>query len=427
MYCSMAVVGEFAPFIQFCFLACYVAFVLSKPGVREWLLVTVAGAVLGLGFVRLHLGPWISGLGLATALWAVLAPLFRRKTVHPAIALLVIYPTAASAAVVAINKGGGWVLDRYLLAADGSFGLQPGFVAAAFILSHPAVRSVCELCYFGMPVALASLLHTASSRRLVFLSLLLAVSALVGYAVFPAVGAQVAFASRFPGEPPATNPSFGSDMFEPGGVPRNIMPSLHTAWGIALLLAAWPLGKWWRCGMLLYLVPMLFYALASHYLCDMIVAVPWTLAALSALDKRWQTAAVYLALAVGWMLLIRFALPLLYVSPAIPWLLAAATLATPAVLGMGAALYPRRPCRSRIGLRACSVRPSGLPNHADGGGRDDVLAYPTQPGAGRWRDDFVRSLADVIARLNAATGDDSQAELSRPLPLRRPARLRGWP
>src|SRR5579872_7476341 len=169
MYGSMAVVGEFAPFIQFCFLACYVAFVLSKPGIREWLLVTAAGAVLGLGFVRLHLGPWISGVGLAAALWAALAPLFRRKTVHPAIALLVLYPSVATAAVIAINKAGGVVFDRYLLAADGSFGFEPGFAAAAFILSHPAVRSVCELCYFGMPVALASLLHTASARRLILL------------------------------------------------------------------------------------------------------------------------------------------------------------------------------------------------------------------------------------------------------------------
>jgi hypothetical protein len=333
----MAVVGEFAPFIQFCFLACYVAFVLNKPGFREWLLVTAVGAVLGFGFMRLHLGPWISGMGLATALWAVLAPLFRWKTVHPAIALLVLYPSVATAAVIAINKGGGWVLDRYLLAADDSFGLEPGFVAAGFILSHPAVRSVCELCYFGMPVVLASLLHTASSRRLILLCLLLAVSAIAAYAVFPAVGAQVAFAGRFPENPPVTDASFGSAMFEPAGPNRNFMPSLHTGWGIALLLAAWPLGKWWRGGMLLYLGPMLFYALASHYLCDMIVAVPWTLAASNVLDKRWGRAAAYLAIAAGWMLLIRFGLPVLYVSPAIPWMLAAATLATPAVKSMSPA------------------------------------------------------------------------------------------
>jgi hypothetical protein len=164
--------------------------------------------------------------------------------------------------------------------------------------------------------------------------LLLAVSALAAYAVFPAVGAQTAFAGIFPGNPPVTNASFGSSMFEPSGPNRNFMPSLHTGWGIALLLAAWPLGKWWRCGMLLYLAPMLFYALASHYLCDMIVAVPWTLASWNALEKRWARAVIYLAIAMGWMLLIRFELPVLYLSPAIPWVLASATLATPLAMSM---------------------------------------------------------------------------------------------
>ena len=109
------------------------------------------------------------------------------------------------------------------------------------------------------------------------------------------------------------------------------MPSLHTAWGLALLLAAWPLGKAWRWGILIYLGPMLLYALASHYLCDVIVAVPWTLAASNALDKRWGRVVAYLTIAVGWMLLIRFALPVMYASPTIPWLLTAATLASPFV------------------------------------------------------------------------------------------------
>jgi PAP2 superfamily len=336
----MAMVGTFAPFIQFCFIACYVAFVLAKPGRWEWLLVTAAGAALGLGFVRLHAGPWISGLGLAAALWAVIAPLARRKTVRPAIALLVLYPTFASAAVLAINRNGGWVLDRYVLAADGSFGFQLGFLAAKFVLDHPAVQSVCEFFYFGLPVALACLLHTASARRMVQLCLLLAFSALVGYAAFPAVGSQVAFADRFPADPPSTNAAFAAPMFEPGGFARNFMPSLHTAWGLALLLAAWPLGWGWRCALLAYLGPMLLYALGSHYLCDMIVAVPWTLGVWSALAKRWWIGAAYLAIAIAWMLLIRFGLPVLYASPAIPWLLTAATLATPALMSVRPAAAP---------------------------------------------------------------------------------------
>jgi len=252
----------------------------------------------------------------------------------------VLYPTIASAAVLAIHRNGGPVLDRYLLAADGSFGFQPGFLAAGFVLSHPAVQSLCELFYFGMPVALASLLHTASSRRLVLLCLLLAGSAVVGYWVFPAVGSQVAFADRFPTDPPATDASFAVAMFQPGGLPRNFMPSLHTAWGIALLLAAWPLGRWWRCAVLVYLGPMLLYALASHYFCDIIVAVPWTLAVWNALAKRWSRAVACLAIAVGWMLLIRFGLPVLYASPVIPWLLTAATLVTPALMNPGSTPVP---------------------------------------------------------------------------------------
>jgi len=333
----MAIVGEFAPFVQFCFIACYVAFLLAKPRRWELILVTLAGAALGFVFVRQHLGPWISGLGLAAAVWAVLAPLFRQKALHPAIALLALYPTAASAAVLAINRQGGLVLDRYLLAADGSFGFQPGFLAANFVLNHSPVNAVCGFCYFGLPVAVASLLHTVSSGRLVRLCLLLAVSAVVGYTVFPAVGAQVAFSNDFPGAPPSTNASFAMVMFEPGSHPRNFMPSLHTAWGLALLLAAWPLGKAWRWAIVIYLAPMLLYALASHYLCDMIVAVPWTLAATNALDKRWGRVAVYLAIAAGWMLLIRFGLPMMYAYRVNPWFFAAATLATPALLSGDAA------------------------------------------------------------------------------------------
>lgn len=331
----MKLVGEFAPFVPYCFLACYVAFIFVKPGLWEWALVTAAGAVLGLGFVLLHAGLWISGLGVAAALWALLAPFVGRKTVPPAIALLALYPFIASAAVLAINPSRGLTLDRYILAADGSFGFLPGFATAQFMQSHPAIGSLCEIFYFALPVAAASLLHTASSRRLMLLCGLLAVSALVAYIVFPAVGSRIAFADRFPDHPPVVSASFGTPMFEPGGIQRNFMPSLHAAWGIALLLVAWPLGRAWRVAILIYLVPMLFYALARHYLCDIIVAVPWTFACWSVIAKRWRSAAAYLAIAVGWMLLIRFGLPLLYPTPVIPWLLTAATLAVPAIMPPG--------------------------------------------------------------------------------------------
>jgi hypothetical protein len=328
----MAIAGAFSPFIYYCFLACYVAFLFSRPVRREALLVTAAGVALGLVVAHFHLGPWIAGLGLSAAMWAVMAPFLGQKTIHPAIALIAGYPTVAAAALIAIHRSGGIVLDRYLLAADGSFGLQPGFLAAAFVLDHSSVRLICEVCYFGLPVAFACLLHTASAKRVVQLCLFLGATAIPGYLIFPAVGSQTVFRDQFPVHPPATSASFGTPVFEPGGIGRNIMPSLHTAWGIALLLGAWPLGRSWRIGITLYLLPMLLFALANHYLCDMIVAVPWTFAVWSAIGKRWAILPANVAIVAAWLVIIRFGLPVLYAAAWVPWTLGAATVAAPALL-----------------------------------------------------------------------------------------------
>ncbi len=336
----MTAAGDFARFTPFCFAACYLAFLCAKPSAKEWLLVTSAGAALGLGLVWLNVGFWIYGIGLAAAMWVVLAPLAGRRSAHPAIALLALYPLIASTAVLTMDGHAGVTFDRYLLAADGAFGFQASFAAARFAGSHSALKWLCDVCYFGLPVALASLFHTSSARRLMLVCGLLAVSSLAGYAAFPAIGSQMAFGDRFPNNPPPTNASFATPVSEPGGIARNFMPSLHTAWGLALLLAAWPLGKWWRLAILVYLVPMLLETLARHYLCDMIVAVPWALCCWNIVLKRWETASAYLGTAVSWMLLIRFAPPLFYASPVIPWLFAVATLAMP--IAMNARSAPIR-------------------------------------------------------------------------------------
>ena len=57
---------------------------------------------------------------------------------------------------------------------------NPGSLVAAFLLNHPAVKYVCEVFYFGLPVALVSLLHTASARKVVHLTLLLAALSWLG-------------------------------------------------------------------------------------------------------------------------------------------------------------------------------------------------------------------------------------------------------
>src|SRR5438105_3380263 len=45
-------------------------------------------------------------------------------------------------------------LDRYLYAADGSFGFQPAFAGARLLLHNPWLLHTCAVCYFNLPVAM---------------------------------------------------------------------------------------------------------------------------------------------------------------------------------------------------------------------------------------------------------------------------------
>jgi PAP2 superfamily len=319
--------AEFKSFSTFCFLACYLAFVLRRPARWELLSVTAAALPLGFAFQALGLGPWFYGFGLAAALWAVAAPYFHRRTIHPAAALLIAYPLIATTSLSLIQHQGGYVFDRYILAADYSFGLRPGLDMLRMLVAHPWLLNLCEFSYIVLPVAVAAFLHTSIGRTLLLVCLILSVVGYAGYTIFPAVGSQVAFPD---GMPPRSlvAPSFGSIVFQNGQEYRNFMPSLHTAWGVALLAAAWRLNWRWKAVALAYLIPMLAYTLTNgHYLCDLIAGAVVATAVWSAFHKRFLDAAASAATLAGWLLLIRFGLPVLYLSPLVPWLLTSAALA----------------------------------------------------------------------------------------------------
>jgi hypothetical protein len=328
---AVSYISGFAPFVQFCFLGCFIAFVLAKPPRSELIGVMVAGIPLGIAFETAKLGTWISGFGLSAGLWAVLAPFFQRHPIHPSIALMPLYPTLASLSMLNIQPHGGYVMDRYLLAADGSFGFQPAVAAQRFLTHHGVLLEAFTLFYVGLPMAVAVLLHTPSGRTLVRVCLALAVAGFTGYAVFPAVGWIPAFPDGGAVDPGSVHAaSFASTMFAAADHTRNTMPSLHTAWCSAVLAAAWPLGWRWRIGMLLYAIPMLFYTLANnHYFVDMIVGVALMYGVSCAVQRNWGGAGIALAAAAVWLLLIRYAPGFFYISPVVPWLLAAATVALP--------------------------------------------------------------------------------------------------
>ena len=58
-------------------------------------------------------------------------------------------------------------LDRYLFAADGSFGFQPAFAGARYLLSTLWLWNSAATCYFNLPLAMSRPLSlpTARTRR----------------------------------------------------------------------------------------------------------------------------------------------------------------------------------------------------------------------------------------------------------------------
>ena len=111
------------------------------------------------------------------------------------------------------------------------------------------------------------------------------------YHIFPAVGPAVAFPT-FPELPQPAGMTPATTYYDPGYV-RNCMPSLHTAWALLIVINAAGLANMFRRLAILSagLVMIATLVLGQHYLVDLIVAVPFTIAVQSAahalIERRW--------------------------------------------------------------------------------------------------------------------------------------------
>src|SRR6185437_7874394 len=118
-------------------------------------------------------------------------------------------------------------------------------------------------------------------------------------------------------------------------ISRNCMPSLHTAWALALWWQARALGRRARIVTGFFLVFTLLATLGFglHYAFDLVVAVPFTLTVRTAClpapaGEPWRRRRVVLsgaALTLGWLILLRIGLHRL---DAPPLLMVVAVLAT---------------------------------------------------------------------------------------------------
>jgi hypothetical protein len=236
------------------------------------------------------------------------------------------------------------VFDRFLNAFECSLGVQPAFLMGAAYVQWPWFKMLGLAAYLTLPIPIV-LVYGQQLRRLgkkalpVFLALFYGGPlGTLFYNIFPAIGPRQLFLSDFPLHPHPIMEAIHLPLqaISVVGV-RNAMPSMHLAW----VLLAWWYSRgtdWWvRTIAMLFLIFTTFATLGTgeHFLIDLIVAAPFALfiRALFALDLNWNNKYRLSAFAVGllgtfaWFGLLRFAPGIFWISPAVPWLLSAATIA----------------------------------------------------------------------------------------------------
>ena len=252
--------------------------------------------------------------------------------------------------------------DAFLLAFDAGLGFQPSFALGRLMVHRPNLWGLTTSVYYALPLAVCVLYASCRLQRrqpvaILPLVLSLMVIGFIQYGVFPAVGPEHAFQQAYPLHPPTLAQIALVPITVPNE-PRNCMPSLHLA---AALVVWWNSRIWPRSGRLLaflFLLATIFstLALGEHYLADLVVALPFTLA----FQGAWTTSIEFanrarrrplvwgLVLTVAWMVSLRYSLPLFLISPAISWGLILLTVIACMVLEENLSVAARRPTTSPV-------------------------------------------------------------------------------
>jgi hypothetical protein len=235
------------------------------------------------------------------------------------------------------------VLDLYLYSFDCSLGFQPSFLLGSLLWTWQWLKSMSYFFYLGLSVPIAAvyagqLVRKRESALPVMLALLYC-GPIGGifYNIFPALGPVHLFQENFPWHPLSILQARHL-LLEPVPIAgfRNAIPSLHMAW---VLLAWWYCRglSWWTKGVVLTFV--FFTVLATlgsgeHYLIDLVVAFPFCVMVqgLFAFSLAWRNTQRLASILFGlstvliWLWILRFANPLFWISPAVPWILVVGTI-----------------------------------------------------------------------------------------------------
>ena len=235
-------------------------------------------------------------------------------------------------------------LDLYLYSFDASLHVQLSFLMGVAFLKWAWLRTAGILFYLGLPIPIAlvyagQLIRQREKALPVMLAFLITGPlGVLFYNLYPATGPIHVFKQGFPFHPLPISQA-ARLLLEPIAIPgpRNAIPSLHMAW---VLLAWWYSRKlsWPSRGIVMAFV--VFTVLATlgtgeHYFVDLIVAFPFALMiqGLCSLWLPWRKKERLLAVLFGglgtlaWLAMLRFAIPMFWTSPVVPWAIAGATIA----------------------------------------------------------------------------------------------------
>jgi len=225
-------------------------------------------------------------------------------------------------------------LDPWLYVFDGSLGFQASFAMGRLLSSITLVRNVSFLAYNGLPLA-AALFYAVERRQrqdswpnIILLFIAIGAGGSCLYHLYPASGPIYLFPSTFPFHPPSAASVALQSVLLPVA-PRNAIPSLHLSWALVLWWRSAGLRVWTRAVFAFFLVctAVATLGLGEHYLIDLVVAVPYTMAIEAAFCRKWIAAAAAAAMVFLWLALLRFAIPQFQNLPALSWGLVLATLA----------------------------------------------------------------------------------------------------
>jgi len=181
--------------------------------------------------------------------------------------------------------------DAQLLAFDSSLGPSLSFLFGRLLAASPLLHGLTLTVYHALPLGGACVLAWNHQSRWkpvrvipMYISLMLVGGSL--YLLYPAAGPAFAYHQGFPYHAPLKWDILTTPV-PPFTAPRNAMPSLHFG---AMLLLVWNSRPWRmpaRIVAALFAMGIAFstLALGEHYLIDLVVAFPFTMA----VQAAWTT------------------------------------------------------------------------------------------------------------------------------------------